>query len=261
MVIDTFTFNGENDILKLHLGILYNYVDKFIIVEANKTFSGQKKPMYFFRDEHFFRPYLNKIQYYSVTDWDDVDIWDMALQSPQTQGASHWKREFYIKESIQKALSQAKLDDEDTVFIGDVDEIVNPLANFESETPIKAKLDVYSYYLNNRSSEQFWGTLIGQYKDIKGQCLNHMRSDKALYSQGSSLGWHFTSMGGADKLRQKLTDSYTDESYATQTVLSGVEKNYGTKDFLGRDFTYTLNEEDWPQYLKDNRDKFKNLIK
>jgi len=183
-VIDIFTFNGENAILKLHLGVMYDYVDKFIIVEANKTFTGEKKPMYFFRDQRFFAPWLRKVEYYQMTDWDDTEIWEQAVNSPNTQGASHWKREFYIKESMKKALSQAKLKDDDLCLIGDVDEIIDPTVSFESDDPIKAKLRVYAYYLNNRSDEEFYGTLITPYGEVKDKCLNHMRSDKSLYSKG-----------------------------------------------------------------------------
>lgn len=260
-VIDIFTFNGENDILKLHLGILYDYVDKFIVVEANRTFTGERKPMYFFRDQRFFAPYLNKIEYYPVTDWDDTKLWKMAVLSPNTQGAEHWKREFYIKESIQKALQMYAVD-EDTVFIGDVDEIIDPTVEYESDSPIKAKLRVYANYLNNRSNEEFYGTLIGQYKDIRDKCLNHMRSDKSLYSKGPYLGWHFTSMGGAEEVRRKLNDSYTSDSYNTYDVQQNLKERISQGiDYLGRDFQFTLDESGWPQYLTENRSKFKLLLK
>jgi beta-1,4-mannosyl-glycoprotein beta-1,4-N-acetylglucosaminyltransferase len=261
-VIDVLTYNGEMQILRLHLSILSPYVDKFIIVEANKTFTGNEKPLYFFRDQRFFKEWWKKIEYYAVDDWDDVDLWEQALNSPNTKGAIHWKREFYIKEHIQKALIKNNVQDDDIVFVGDVDEIVDPNAHFESETPFKAKLRVYSYWLNNRSDEQFWGTLVGQYKDIKGQCLNHMRSDKSLYSQGDYLGWHFTSMGGLDEIRRKLNDSYTPESYNTFHTQQMLPERYRNgEDYLGRPFQFTLDESDWPEYLKDNKLRYKTFCK
>ncbi len=260
MVIDVFTYNGETAILKLHLATLYNYVDKFIIIEANKTFTGYKKPMYFFRDQRFFNPWLKKIEYYPVTDWDDPEIWEMAIKSPNTVGASHWKREFYIKESIKKAL--VNLNDDDTLFIGDVDEIIDPNAEYESDSPIKARLRVYAYYLNNRSNEPFYGTLISQYKDIKGQSLNQLRSDKALYSTGKYLGWHFTSMGGIEEVRRKLNDSYTPDSYNTYEVQQLLPQRIREGiDYLGRPFEFKLEESEWPKYLKDHKKDFKQLLK
>lgn len=259
-IIDVFTFNGEREILKLHLSILNDYVDKFIIVEANKTFTGHDKSLYFFRDQRYFKEWWKKIEYYVVNNWDDPTIWEQAIKSPNTRGAEHWKREFYIKESIHKALIQAKVQDDDICFIGDVDEIIDPLATYESETPLKAKLRVYSTYLNNESNEQFHGTLITQYKDIKGKCLNHIRSDKSLYSKGSPLGWHFTNMGGFKEMERKLNDSYTEESYYTKEVQALLsERHKKGIDYLGRNFKFEITEEHWPTYLKENKDQYKNL--
>lgn len=260
MIYDSMTYNGEFQVLKLHLAILDSYVDKFVIVEANKTFSGADKPLYFFRDQRFFKQYWKKINYYVVNDWDDVDLWGQATNSPNTHGAAHWKREFYIKESIHKALRYNNVQDTDTVFIGDVDEIIDPTIVYESDTPVKAKLRVYNYYLNNLSNETFYGTLMAQYKDIKDNCLNHMRSDTSLYSKGDPLGWHFTNMGGMEEVRRKLNDSYTPESYNTFDVQQRLPERFKKgEDYLGRDFTYTKSELDWPAYLKENKQKYAPL--
>lgn len=259
-VIDVFTYNGETQILKLHLAVLNNYVDKFVIVEADKTFAGNNKPLHFFRTQRYFQKYHSKISYYVVNTWDDVSLWEQAISSPNTKGADHWKREFYIKESIHKALEEAGATDDDTIILGDVDEVIDPTAEIESTTPIKAKLRVYAYHLNLFSSEEFWGPVIAQYKDIKNTCLNHLRCDTAIRSKGQYLGWHFTNQGGLDEIRRKLADSYTEQSYYTLDVQNALDARFAEKqDYLGRDFTYSLNESDWPQYLKDNRDIYKRM--
>lgn len=261
MIYDIFTYNGEREILKLHLSILNDYVDKFIIVEANKTFSGADKSLYFFRDQRYFKPWWKKISYYVVNDWDDPELWQQAIESPNTKGASHWKREFYIKESIHKALKENKVQPEDTLFIGDVDEIIDPLVAFEGDTPLKAKLRVFAYQLNNESSEKFHGTLIAQYKDIQGKCLNHLRSDKKLYSD-EFLGWHFTSIGGLKEVQRKLNDSYTTDSYNTYDVQQKLPKRLKDgEDYLGRHFRFTQSEEHWPDYLKKHKKEFEHLCK
>lgn len=261
-IVDCFTYNGESALLKLHLSILDSFVDRFIIIEANTTFSGNKKPLYFFQQQRYFKQWWKKIDYYVVNDWDDPILWQMAIESPHTHGAPHWKREFYIKESIHKALKTLHVQDDDILFIGDVDEIIDPQTHFSSHTPVKARLRVYAYYLNNESSEQFWGTLICQYKDIKDACLNHVRSDKTLYSAGEPIGWHLTSQGGLKEVQRKLNDSYTHESYNTQEVQTLLpDRHKQGIDYLGRDFTFKINEEHWPQYLKDNKETFQHLCK
>lgn len=257
-IVDVCTYNGEIELFDLRYNILKDFVDEFIVVEFDKTFSGKDKGWLF-----EFQPFIHwdKVNYFRVREVEYEKYQDLAESSPNTKGADHWKREFMMKESIKDCLTY--LNDDDIVFIGDCDEIWDPmiLERYMSQ-PYKLQLLVYTYYLNQRSNEQFWGTLVCRYKDIKNECLNHLRviSDKNQILNYID-GWHFTSMDGVENLRKKLTDSYTDESYATKEILENLEVNYGKKDFLGRDFKYWIDESDWPQYLKDNREKYKHLMK
>ena len=268
MVIDAITYNNERELLELRLNILDDFVDRFVIMEATKTFSGKSKSLYFERDKELFKKWGHKIKYYVLDDWDNEEIWEMAGKSPNTeygQGAQHWLQEFYIKEHLKIPLQD--LTDEDIIFIGDCDEIWSPEFIYINpefvyvNLPKKLKLMVYSYWLNNKSNEEFWGTLVACYKDIKDECLNHLRSNLKFKTE-SEYGWHFTSQGGSENVKKKLTDSYTSDSYANDWVLDNLKENISNnKDFLGRDFTYTLDESKWPDYLKNNRDKYKHLIK
>lgn len=255
-VIDCFTFNGEYDLLEIRLNVLKDHVNRFIIVEFDKTFSGKEKPFYFKQQRERFRGW--PITYYSYHELFYEKYRELAESSPNTVGADHWKREFMQKECLKDALEHCK--DADIVFIGDVDEIWDGTI-WHTSTPVKLPLRVYSYYLNNRSSEQFWGTLVAPYKDIKNNCLNHLRSHE--HSKNEVLcGWHFTSMGGYEEVKRKLSDSYTEDSYWNPSVQANLSENMTqNKDFLGRDFTYTLDESEWPRYLKESREKYKHLLK
>jgi beta-1,4-mannosyl-glycoprotein beta-1,4-N-acetylglucosaminyltransferase len=254
-VIDTVSYNGEQDLLEIRLNILNEVVDQFIIVEAPTTFSGKPKPLYYEQQKERFRDFWPKIKSFVIDENYTPEEIALAESSPNTQGAAHWKHEFLQKESIKKTLTH--LQDEDIVFIGDCDEIWEPaIIGMRG----KLRLKVYTYWLNNRSSENFYGTIVYPYQHIKNECLNHLRVNATKDDHFS--GWHFTSMGGPDELRRKLTDSYTEETYAHPQVLINLEENMEqSKDFLGRNFTYKLDEVDWPQYLKDNREKYKHLIK
>ena len=268
MVVDAITYNNERELLELRLNILDEFVDRFVIMEATKTFSGKPKPLYFERDKELFKKWEHKIKYYVLDDWNNEEIWEIAGKSPNTEygkSAQHWLQEFYIKEHLKVPLTDLK--DEDVVFIGDCDEIwdskclrsLNELCNLG--IPVKLKLRIYSYYLNNQSNEQFWGTIITRYKNIKNECLNHARSFNCFKSS-DYFGWHFTSMGGHENVKKKLTDSYTNETYATSQVLDNLEQNINdVRDFLGREFTYNQDESEWPKYLQDNKLKYKHLLK
>lgn len=259
MVIDICTFNQEDDLWDIHYNILKDHVDQFIVIAFDESFSGQKRTITFpdaqkYPKARFILHTKDIYQKYA----------ELAANSKNTVGAEHWKREFMQKESIKDALIH--LNDDDIVFVGDVDEIWMPklatasINSGQLKEPRKLKLRVYAYWLNNKSSEEFWGTLVSKYKWIKDECLNHART----YAKKTITisGLHFTSMGGPENVKKKLTDSYTHESYATPTVLDNLAYNIDTmQDFLGRNFTYTLDESHWPQYLKDNRAKYAHLCK
>lgn len=262
MVVDVVTYNGERDLFDIRYNVLRGFVDEFIVVEFDKTFSGEHKPPQFPISQY------PEVRHHYIGEELYEKYRELAESSPNTVGASHWTREFMQKESIKDALTH--LNDDDVVFVGDVDEIWRPSARYLAiyKGGMKLPLVVYTYYLNNRSTEIFWGTYVGYYREIKDTCLNHLRSDSYRFNpnfeehDSNYCGWHFTSMGGAENLKKKLTDSYTQESYATPEVLAGIEYNiqHG-RDFLGRDFTYKIDESAWPQYLKDNREKYQHLLR
>lgn len=257
MIYDVFTYNGEKDILDLRLNMLYKHVDKFIIVEAKTTFSGQPKKLYFSNQEGSFKQFWKKIDYFVVDENYSKQERALAANSPNTQGAKHWRTEFLQKESIKKALWN--LEDDDIVYVGDVDEIWNP--SYQPLMPEKLKLRVYAYYLNNLSSEEFWGTVVAPWGYFKDKTLNHVRSDIEI--RGTEYGgYHFTSMGGLNQVKRKLEDSYTKESYLTKDVQQKLSERVDKGiDYLGRPFTFKIDEEDWPSYLYSRRRKYKHLCR
>ena len=241
-------------------------MDQFVIVEAPTTFSGLKKPLYFDEQKERFAPFLDKIKYFVIDDYpNDEEILRLADESSNVpkNGPEHWRREFYQNESIKKALTH--LQDNDICFIGDVDEIWNPeiLIDYTKDDIFKLRQKVYTYYLNNRSNEPWAGTLVTKYKNIKNNCLNHLRTKgKTKYIYIENGGWHFTSIGGIDEVRRKLNDSYTKDSYNTNEVQEKLEERFGKKDYVGRNkFKFWIDEKDLPKYILDNKEKYKKLLK
>jgi beta-1,4-mannosyl-glycoprotein beta-1,4-N-acetylglucosaminyltransferase len=256
-IIDAVSFNGEFDLLEIRLHILNEYVDRFIIVEATTTFSGKEKPLYYEKEKARYKKWEDKITYHVVKPEDEERYMALANGSPNTRGASHWKKEFCQKECIKDAL--VGLQDDDIVFIGDCDEVWEDRFEPDEDGVYKLPLRVYTYYLNNLSTEQFWGTICTRYRNIKNNCLNHLRSTDH-YKCSGNWGWHFTSL--KDSLRRKLTDSYTEDSYASPQVMRDLESNVANdRDFLGRAFRYSIDESEWPKYLKNNKERYKNLCK
>lgn len=200
---------------------------------------------------------------YNLGDLDREIINNSLTSDAFYHNVVHWLKEFYQKESIKKAL--VGLADDDMCFISDVDEIWNPDARFDltSDRIFKFRQRVYLYYLNNNSSEPWVGTMATKYKNIKNSCLNHLRNPtKTRYKFINNGGWHFTSMGGLEKVREKLNSSYTSESYNTPEIQAKLEERMReNKDYIGRNFKFWTDESNLPSYLIDHKEEYKKLFK
>lgn len=284
-VYDVFTFFNELDMLELRLEMLNDYVDKFVIVECVETFSGNKKPLYYDENKDRFKKYHHKI-FHHVTHNPPKSFKDLQerILSKETDdftkkvcinalttsnvppGELHWLKEFYQKEFIRLAIKNAGAEENDLCFVGDLDEIWNPDLDYsviDDYNIYKLRQIVYIGYLNNRSNENWAGTLLTRYKNIKGACLNHLRtSSKTNYTFIDNAGWHFSFMGGEDKIKLKI-ESYGHQEFNNDIVKNQVMKNLESgKDILGRsEFYYTIDETNLPKYLKDNKEKYIKMFK
>lgn len=256
MTYDTFYYNGEADMLEIRLNILGDVVDEFRIIEAISNFGGLPKPIYFNIEDTRWSKWKDKIKHYVNKDEYTHEELVQAYSSPLTEGVPRWIHEFLQKEHVSKVLSD--LNDEDLCFVGDVDEIWDPQLKV-AEGVLNIKLRVYAYYLNLRSDEQFWGTYVSKHKNLKGKVFNSFRKNK-FENDAPYEGWHFTNQGGLEVLKKKITDQYNPDVFGDDTM-NNLETRFGLIDYIGRRFNFTLDESEWPQYLKDNKDKFIHLCK
>jgi beta-1,4-mannosyl-glycoprotein beta-1,4-N-acetylglucosaminyltransferase len=254
-IIDAITFHNEFDMFDIRYNILKDYVDEFVVVESMSSFGGLPKELNFpkIKDKY------EKVKYYVNDDKYTEEEYKQAKESPNTGGVPRWMHEFVQKERIKNALEH--LNDEDIVFVGDVDEIVDP--KYYKEPPdklTKFKLKVYTYFLNLRSNEVFCGTICTNYKEIKEGCLNHLRNNAEDKNTLEECGWHFTSQGGLEAVKQKIYDQYNPDVF-NDWVYKTIDQRFGRADFIGRDFILKVDESEWPEYLKDNREKYLHLLK
>ena len=68
MIFDCFPFFNELDLLEIRLRLLNKIVDKFVLIESNRTFSLKKKKLYFLENKERFGKYENKIIHIIVKD-------------------------------------------------------------------------------------------------------------------------------------------------------------------------------------------------
>lgn len=267
MIYDIFTIFHEMDLLELRLKILNPRVDYFVIVEATETFMGKPKPLYFKENEARFAEWKDKIIYHVVDDFpNDKELYELSRSSPNVGAGEHyWVREFYQKESIKKALTH--LQDDDICFVSDVDKVWNPdiELDFGEYKILRPKQLSYLYYLNNRTSahDSMWtGTIAVKYKDIKNDCLNHLRTrSRTTFKEIPNGGWHFESLGGVEGAQRKFNLGLHPDYYQPINVARLTERVKENKDYKGRGIELWVDESDLPKYLLDHKEEYKHLFK
>jgi len=276
-IYDTFIFFNELDLLEIRLNILNDYVDYFVLVEATKTFTGKHKPLYYLENKKRFEKFNHKIIHIIVSDMPDSfdlssmkngnvlqdSIIDDCLTTPNVpKHEVHWLREFYQKECIKKGLIEAN--DDDFVFVSDLDEIWDPNINYEFNFDGNLRLNqkVFTYYLNLESSEHWYGTVGTKYKNIKNYSINHIRTpNRNQYKLVENAGWHFTFQGGEKMVREKI-ESYGHQEFNNDFIKNTIEtKINNSLDVFGRGYSIKINNSLLPNFIIDNKEKYKHLIK
>ncbi len=257
MTYDCFTFNGEFDILEIRFNLLSALVDKFIIVEGTETFSGLPKLLYWKnRDKARFKQWEDKVIYQTVDSYEESEILQQIQERNYIDTVS-FQRAFYQKEVIRKVLENEGLKDNDIVYYGDVDEVWKP--QVVDEKTHKLRQLAYSYYLNNRSPEDWRGTIVTKWKNI--QCLNDLRANPIEDDILQDGGWHWTNLGGLEAVKSKI-ESYDHQEVNIPWVKDGLAQRIAdNKDFLGRDYQMWVDDSQLPQYLLDTKEQWKLLWK
>ena len=243
-LFDCFIMRDELDILKIRMETLKEHVDVFVIVEADKTFSGVSKP---FVAEEVIKEYQNKeIRYIKVTDM------------PEVINEDRWPLEYHQRNAIMRGLTD--LQDDDIVMISDLDEIWNPFVFDKSVIlPIVFEQLPVAGFLNVMVSAPatWYGTMaIG-----RGSLDERTPQDLRMIKNGFPRikgGWHFSWCGGRERMEIKAqTFCHTikeceDKGYPGQIMrmiesMDGVEK---------------IDINTLPKYIQDNFEylKEKGLI-
>lgn len=255
-IYDTFLFFNELDLLEIRLNYLADHVDKFVIVESCQTFTGNPKPFYYENNSERFKKFHDKIIHIKIKDsHQDYNSLTSYLSSNNSEinkklfsimdnhvhyskEVLHWVLDSYHRECIHIGLSQyAK--DEDIILLSDLDEIPSAqIFSFFKENQYKVQSQVclqkeFRYFLNYFYSNNWLGTIFGNYHNIKNLSLNELRVDskekrtlvsKALFEDG---GYHFTSCGGVEMIIKKIK-SWGHQEFNTKAVLENISYNIST---------------------------------
>ena len=183
-IVDCFTFYNEYNMLKFRLTELYDTVDHFVIVEADKTHAGADKEMNFLKVEEDIKQFLDKVIYIQVT---DMPVGDDA-----------WVRERHQRNCISRGLDVLDLQNDDIVTITDCDEIPDPDSLKESTDyvilqPITLRQDMYYYNLNTRLKSKWYHPKLATYELVK-------------------------TYRGTENIRMSYTDEFTSEENIQEAI-------------------------------------------
>ena len=272
MIYDCFTFFNELDLLEIRLNYLYDHVDKFVLVEMDKTFTELDKPFYFDENKKRYKKFLDKIIHIKVT--------DCPPKIKTTENFRTWQVESHQREAIMRGLNDAK--DDDIIIISDLDEIpsINSIDTFTSGIRICAQ-KMMNFYLNNLNmTNPSWiqGTRICRFSELlnpeeiptpylgiyftKPGTTQYMR-----YHQGDIFwngGWHFSFLGGIKAIVTKIKSfshtEYNKEEYTNEERIAERIKK-GRNLFGGDDVFKPIPIDDsFPEYIVKNQKKYKHLI-
>lgn len=237
-IIDCFTFFNELDLLEFRLKLLDAHVDHFVLAESNITHSGQSKPFYFEENKQRFDQWKHKIIYLQVNQSADGLVFNTETSyNPQSAA---WK----LENGQRNALSGANhiIDGNDLVLLSDLDEIPDPAILKKISTgksPVVLSELFHYYFLNcqNIGNERWWnGTIAAsgkQFQSITPQELRDKRNDWPVVKKA---GWHFSYLGGLEKIKQKIrsfahTEFNKEEFLKDENILKAMEEG---KDIFNR---------------------------
>ncbi len=285
-IYDCFCFFNELDLLELRLNILDPYVDYFVISEASVTHTGKSKPYYFEENKERYSKFLHKIIHLKIEDTpndfinlpsiNDIESEDGKCVSEiykfiETQTnrfdrhtQHHYGRDFYQKECIRRGLINCN--DNDIIISSDCDEIPNPEILKDIDDYInEGKLfsfsqETYYYYLNVLKEHNWLGSRMGLYKDLKHYSYNELRGQTNNVIPFG--GWHFSFMGGPDKVKTKI-ESYSAQEMNNSRVIDSINNNIinGIDPFFRSQLIDVQIDDSYPKYLLNNLDKYKHMIK
>lgn len=272
MIIDSFPFFDEIDLLDLRLNYLNKYVNKFIIVEGTKSHQGKSKKLYFDENKSLFKKYEGKIIHYIVDNYPKIK--DYRKFDP-------FIYDYYTRNSIGDALRKISISRRDVLLISDVDEIPN--YNFFKK--FKGNITIFKQYMlyfhMNLRCEGFeldygdglWGgTKMLYMKDFSSaQKIRNIRSkkygwwriDKPKVDFFYNSGWHFRFLGNEDVLFKELKNraiGYTEQklnSYTKEDLKNVIDKQL---EFIGGEKYSKFDISKLPEIIINNRKKYEKYL-
>ena len=289
-VIDCFNFSHEPiKLLLMRLEIMYPYVDLICINENATTYTGIEREMQFEKNKELLAPFMDKIVHRIIdTRTRDLDFSTFKQQYHTDRDKSHparpatrglperWHRSMYGRDClIESPLEVAS--DEDIIIQSDLDEIPNPEFLKEVKEIVKDGAmytciqKFYMCHLNRiqtdkgKDVDDWRGPQFCTFKYLKehggfNDCRNLPHQNEYLIENG---GWHFSFLGGEDKIKEKL-QGYGHQEHNNDSVKGNLSSNIeGNRDILGRGWMGSRVvpiDDEFPDHIVKNQEEYKEFI-
>ena len=263
-IIDCVTFFDENYIFDFRYNVIKEFVDYFIICESKFDHKGNSK----------------KINFDPAKKYTNTKVKHIIFETPFPKNKNPWQNQAIQREFILENINF--VDDDDYIFFSDPDEIPNPkiLKNFKLRKKygiFMQKLYNYKFNLFNKYESPWEGTRVCKKKNLKS--IDFMREKVKTKNLKYSFlrfdkeknleiffnaGWHFNNIMDPEKISVKLKTfahaEYSGEEFSSAEIIKNkIDKKI---DLFNRGETYEvvkINEE-FPKYLLDNLNKYKDWI-
>lgn len=261
-IVDIFPYFNEKELLELRINLLYDYVDRFIICDANRTHSGLNK-------EFTANDVINELN----LPRDKINVIEVDLSIYDNNENQNW-----VRERAQRNAAAKYILENDVCIVSDCDEIINPeyikyYTNIAIENPInilripmvnlsgRADLEV----CNSTGQSHLWSSaFICLYHHAYKYTLSEIResysmknsnfmyknvefSDIFITENGAikSAGWHFSWMGNNKRNIIKYQSFvhrddcienaiYTYSNQSVEEFIKNYTPSVGATDSLGR---------------------------
>lgn len=291
-VFDCFNLSHEPiKLLLMRLATHYPYVDHFCINENATTYTGIEREFQIPKYQKELEPYMDKIIYRQIdTRERDLD-WSTFNEPYHTNRdeedrrslPERWQRSMYGRDClIESPLEHASNDD--IIIQSDLDEIIMPEVLEEIEDWFQDPRGMYTghqkFYMChiNRLMHYHDGKPVDDWRGPQFCTLQYIKSFGGFNicrNPGSgpghlfeyiidNCGWHFSFLGGTDKIKEKL-EGYGHQEHNNSMVKDNLEENIkNNKDILGRGYydykIVPLDPEEYPKHIVQNVAKYSEFI-
>lgn len=285
-IYDCTMFFNENDLFEIRLHQHWNFIDKFIVVEAGETHTGVKKPYNF--DHERFKEFSDKIHYVTFDNFETeiskypnlIDHSILAAVGP-AHDKMDWTRDHFQFNYMLKVLNDLAADDNDVIYFSCLDEIIKETAfdtcvSLINETPwigdmnpvFSFNLNLYAYKINlmHRHWTQHYAGNLTTFRNFKQHLPAAIRQRIRTHEPIPNAGWHFTFLDPTDGemvLAKQQSWAHSKDVYPGKKIKFNHTTKEEALERFWEDYNVDIIEissENHPEYIVNNLEKFKNFV-